>query len=70
MNIKGIVLSTGTGWAAGFTGLVDDVNINSTQGNAQINLEPVPEPTTMAMLVGALLLLPFSMRMLRKTRTQ
>jgi hypothetical protein len=30
----------------------------------------VPEPTMMTMLVGALLLLPFSMRMLRKTRTQ
>ena len=52
-NIEGIVLSTGSAWAAGFTGLVDDVNINSTtQGNVQFDLEPVPEPTT----VGCFLL--------------
>jgi len=68
-DILGIVLCTGSGWAAGFTGLVDDVNIDTTQGNAQFDLEPVPEPTTMTMLAGALLLLPFSLRMLRKNRT-
>jgi len=67
-NIEGIVLSTGSGWAAGFTGLVDDVNINSSQGNVQFDLESVPEPTTMTMIAGALLLLPFTLR-LRKTRT-
>jgi hypothetical protein len=68
-NIEGIALATGSGWAAGFTGLVDDVNINSSQGNVQFDLEAVPEPTTMTMIAGALLLLPFSLRMLRKTRT-
>jgi hypothetical protein len=68
-NIEGIVLSTGTAWAPGFTGLVDDVNINSSQGNVQFDLEAVPEPTTMTMLASVLLLLPFSLRMLRKTRT-
>jgi hypothetical protein len=72
LNIEGIVLSTGSGWAAGFTGLVDDVNINTIQGNVQFDLEsaPVPEPTTM--IAGALLLLPFgasTIRLLRKTRT-
>jgi len=68
-NIEGIVLCTGSAWAAGFTGLVDDVNINSTtQGNVQFDLEPVPEPTTMTMIAGALLLLPFTLRR-RKTRT-
>jgi hypothetical protein len=70
MNIEGIVLSTGSGWAAGFTGMVDDVNINSTPGNVQFDLESVPEPTTM--IAGALLLLPFgasTIRILRKNRT-
>jgi hypothetical protein len=72
LNIEAIVLSTGSGWAAGFTGLVDNVNINSTQGNVQFDLEgaaPVPEPTTM--IAGALLLLPFgasTLRILRKGR--
>lgn len=66
-NIKGIVLSTGSGWAAGFTGLVDDVNIDTTQGNAQFDLEPVPEPTTMAIMAGALLSF-FSLLRLRKSR--
>jgi hypothetical protein len=52
--------------------LVDNVNINSTQGNVQFDLEgaaPVPEPTTM--IAGALLLLPFgasTLRILRKGR--
>ena len=49
-NIEGIVLSTGSGWAAGFNGLVDNVNINTSQGNVQFNLEAVPEPTTLALL--------------------
>ncbi len=49
-NIEGIVLSTGSGWAAGFTGLVDDVNINSGPGNVQFDLEAVPEPSTLALL--------------------
>jgi hypothetical protein len=69
-NIKYIVLSTGSGWAAGFTGMVDDVNINSTPGNVQFDLESVPEPTTM--IAGALLLLPFgasTIRILRRNRT-
>ena len=70
MNILGIVLSTGSGWAAGFTGMVDNVNINSAPGNVQFDLESVPEPTTM--IAGALLLLPFgasTIRILRKNRT-
>jgi len=71
MDIEGIVLSTGNPWANGFNGLVDNVNINSTQGNVQFDLEatPVPEPTTT--VAGALLLLPFgatTLRMLRKSR--
>ena len=72
LQIEGIVLSTGSGWAAGFTGLVDDVNIDSTQKNVQFDLEsanPVPEPTTV--IAGALLLLPFgtsTLRILRKSR--
>ena len=49
-NIEAIVLSTGSGWAAGFTGMVDNVNINTSQGNVQFNLEAVPEPTTLALL--------------------
>jgi hypothetical protein len=49
-NIEGIVLSTGSGWAAGFTGLVDNVNVNTSQGNVQFDLEAVPEPTTLALL--------------------
>ncbi|MDR3412353.1 MAG: hypothetical protein P4L87_15675 [Formivibrio sp.] len=68
MNIEGIVLSTGNPWANGFNGLVDNVNINSTQGNVQFDLEstPVPEPTTM--VAGMLLLLPFGASMLRMLR--
>jgi hypothetical protein len=68
MNIMGIVLSTGSGWAAGFTGLVDDVNIVTTQGNAQIDLEPVPEPTTLTMIAGGMLLLTCSRITLLKLR--
>jgi hypothetical protein len=49
-NIKYIVLSTASGWAAGFNGMVDNVNINSTQGNVQFDLEAVPEPSTLALL--------------------
>jgi hypothetical protein len=73
LNIEGIVISTASRWAAGFDGLVDNVNINSGQGNVQFDLEPVPEPTTMTILIaGALLLLPFrasTLRKLCKTRT-
>jgi hypothetical protein len=50
--------------------MVDDVNINSTPGNVQFDLESVPEPTTM--IAGALLLLPFgasTIRILRRNRT-
>jgi len=54
-NILGIVLSTGSGWAAGFTGLVDDVNINSGPGNVQFDLEAVPEPSTLALIGVGLL---------------
>jgi hypothetical protein len=49
-NIKYIVLSTGSDWATGFAGMVDNVNINTTQGNVQFDLEAVPEPTTLALL--------------------
>ena len=49
-NIEAIVLSTASGWAAGFNGLVDNVNINTSQGNVQFDLEAVPEPTTLALL--------------------
>ena len=67
-NIEGIVLSTGSAWAGGFTGMVDNVNINTTQGNVQFDLEAVPEPTTLALSAVALLLLPFTLRR-RKNRT-
>ena len=53
-NILGIVLSTGSAWAAGFTGLVDDVNINSGPGNVQFDLEAVPEPAALSLLAFAL----------------
>lgn len=50
-EIMGIVLSTGSAWANGFTGMVDDVNINTTSGNVKFDLEaaPVPEPSTLAL---------------------
>lgn len=51
LDIEGIVLSTGSGWANGFTGLVDDVNIDTTQGNVQFDLEAVPEPATAGCLL-------------------
>ncbi|MGH7976161.1 MAG: PEP-CTERM sorting domain-containing protein [Limisphaerales bacterium] len=51
LDIEGIVLSTGSGWANGFTGLVDDVNIDTTQGNVQFDLEAVPEPATAGFLL-------------------
>lgn len=50
-DIEGIVLSTGSGWALGFTGDVDNANINTTQGNVQFDLVAVPEPGTVT-LVG------------------
>jgi hypothetical protein len=40
----------------------------STDINVQVFASPVPEPTT-TMFAGACLLLPFTLRMLRKTRT-
>jgi hypothetical protein len=67
MNILGIVLSTGNPWANGFTGFVDDVNINTTHGNVQFDLEAVavPEPTTW--IAGLLLLLPVGFQLYRRT---
>jgi hypothetical protein len=68
MDILGIVLSTGSGWANGFTGLVDDVNINTTQGNVQFDLEATAVPEASTVFAGALLLLPFGLSMLRILR--
>ena len=51
------------GAATGSGVVVGSVDINS------ITITPVPEPTTMTMIAGALLLLPFTLRMLRKNRT-
>ena len=42
--------------------------LGGAQGSATVTFEPVPEPTT-TMFAGACLLLPFTLRMLRKTRT-
>jgi hypothetical protein len=69
LNILGIVLETGSGWASGFTGLVDDVGISTTKGNLVFDLEatvPVPEPSTY--IAGALLLLPFAVSTVRRFR--
>lgn len=73
MDILGIVLSTGSGWAKGFNGLVDNVQIDAgAKGSVTYDLEGaavVPEPSTY--VSGALLLLPFglsTLRMMRKSR--
>jgi hypothetical protein len=69
LDVLAISLSTGSGWAAGFTGLVDDVNITTVNGSVQFDLEaiaPVPEPSTY--LAGALLLLPFAVSTVRRFR--
>jgi hypothetical protein len=60
------MLSTGNPWANGFTGLVDDVQLSTTQGNVTFDLEaaPVPEPSTY--VAGVLMFLPFGASMVRK----
>ncbi len=48
-------LQTGSAWANGFTGLVDGLQINLTNGDVgNVNLEAVPEPATCAMFGLAL----------------
>ncbi|WP_299073930.1 PEP-CTERM sorting domain-containing protein [uncultured Paraglaciecola sp.] len=60
-QILGIKIGTGSGWADGFTGLLDNVVFDFGQkGLLQYDLEPknvtdVPEPTTFVLLASALL---------------
>lgn len=63
------MLETGNPWAAGFTGLVDDVTLSTAKGDVVFDLEatPVPEPSTC--IAGALLLLPFGASAVRKLRS-
>jgi len=43
-----IAVSTGSGWASGFTGRVDGLVIELANGDVgRLNLEPVPEPISM-----------------------
>ncbi len=50
-TIMYLVVGTGTGWAAGFDGYIDGLQIELTNGDiANINFEPVPEPGTFILL--------------------
>jgi len=57
-SIMYLVLGTGTGWAAGFTGLLDGLSITLTDGKvANVNFEDtaiIPEPASMTLLGMAL----------------
>jgi len=56
--IIGFVLETGSGWANGFDGYLDEFSVTVGGETTTVNFDPVPEPTSLAMLgLGGLVVL-------------
>ena len=64
-----IVVGTGTGWAQGFEGQLDGLHIELNGGEtADVNFEPIPEPTTIALIgFGLLGLIGYSVHRKKKS---
>lgn len=48
--ILGFVLETGSGWASGFDGYIDEFSVTVGGETTTVDFEPVPEPTSLALL--------------------
>ena len=49
--IIGFVLETGSGWAAGFEGYLDEFSVTVSGQTTTVDFEPVPEPSSLALLL-------------------
>lgn len=51
--VTGLSFGAGSGFGAGFVGFIDNVGVQSPNGNDfTVNFEAVPEPATWAMMIG------------------